>query len=167
MVVDGTGRGDNSEPAEQPSAPQTQGEPVSDADWLRSKTSRLLGLLDEEEQEEFNAGADQKAEASKEAEAEPSPETRSSEEMVVHETEIDVNINLIRSSARLFVRNLPYEAKEAELESLFVPFGKIEEVSPFFFVNCPLAIIHGCSNDDLPDRDIRCKANDVNRIRVF
>lgn len=138
MVIDGTGKEDNPEPTEQnPPDPQPQ-EPVSDADWLRSKTSRLLGLLDEEEQAEFDAKAqqkadEQKADASKEAEAEPdqTPVSRNTEDKGTDEIEVDVNINLIRSSARLFVRNLPYDAKEADLESFFAPFGKIEEVSTF------------------------------------
>lgn len=171
MVIDGTEKEDNPEPTEQkPSDPQPQ-EPVSDADWLRSKTSRLLGLLDEEEQAEFDAKAQENTDASKEAEAErdQTPVIQHTEGNGTDETEVDVNINLIRSSARLFVRNLPYDAKEADLESFFAPFGKIEEVSIFLFAfRVPLvAISNGCSNDDLPDRDIRCKAHDVYGKGVF
>lgn len=145
MDVDGTKKEDNAEESteQNPSAAQqTQEEPVSDADWLRSKTSRLLGLLDEEEQAEFDASSNQKADASKEADADRNPEPQSAGDAVASPqadagekdaVEIDTNINLIRDSARLFVRNLPYDAKEADLQTLFAPFGKIEEVSTVLF----------------------------------
>lgn len=156
-------------------ASEPQDEAVSDADWLRSKTSRLLGLLDDDEQAEFNAKSDQKTAASPEREtnqmsdtqgvagAHAQPGTNAGEADKL--PEVDLNVESIRNSARLFVRNLPYDAKEADLETLFSPFGKTEEVS---YITAPLpSISDGCSNDDIPDRDIRCKAHDVNGIEYF
>lgn len=115
--------------------PQKDHAPVSDSDWLRSKTSRLLGLLDENEQETFAPPA---------AATNPTPiidsnveklEAESPEKPAVSDlakaptaAEVDTNIENIRISARLFVRNLSYETKESELEPVFSPFGKIEEV---------------------------------------
>ena len=38
----------------------------------------------------------------------------------------------VDSTMRLFVRNLPYDVKRADLETEFAPFGNIEEVSDIF-----------------------------------
>ncbi|KAL4884528.1 hypothetical protein BJY04DRAFT_225708 [Aspergillus karnatakaensis] len=112
--------------------------PVSDSDWLRSKTSRLLGLLDEDEQAAFEPparAADSMPEAVSPVDA---PTTQTLEQPVeqVPETpappEVDTNIENIRLSARLFVRNLSYETTESDLEPLFSPFGRIEEIHVAF-----------------------------------
>jgi multiple RNA-binding domain-containing protein 1 len=123
---------------------QEEPEPVSDADWLRSKTSRLLGLLDEDEQAEFDSTAQQKPDPS------PQPATVSKAdvqhpydgntvvESSTEEEEVDINIENIRLSSRLFVRNLPYDASESDLEPVFSKFGKVEEVRIIPFVShCP------------------------------
>ncbi|BDD54619.1 Multiple RNA-binding domain-containing protein1 [Monascus purpureus] len=122
-----------------PAAPEADVGPVSDADWLRSKTSRLLGLLDEDEQEEYNATSQHKAAAPTETGTGADIDSRVSEVQnivsqdddagVAAETpETDTNVDLIRASARLFVRNLPYNTAEVDLEPIFTPFGKIEEI---------------------------------------
>ncbi|KAL4822036.1 hypothetical protein BDW67DRAFT_189857 [Aspergillus spinulosporus] len=124
---------------EESEGPQKDQAPVSDSDWLRSKTSRLLGLLDEDEQETFAAPAavtnnapmvDTNIEKSK---------AQSSEKPAVGDlakaptaAEVDTNIENIRISARLFIRNLSYETKESDLEPVFSPFGKIEEIHVAF-----------------------------------
>lgn len=119
-------------------AAQATDETVSDGDWLRSKTSRLLGLLDEDEQAGFSLNIDPETEtvtsrpvnpiASVSAD-EDDAETGAMTEIVVPEQpKRDENIDLIRNSARLFVRNLPYDATEGDLEPIFLPFGRIEEV---------------------------------------
>lgn len=126
--------------------------PVSDSDWLRSKTSRLLGLLDEDEQAEFN-GPKVEEPAKPQSPINDEPESRNEaienivpqtaannddeddeeQEDVVHTTaEQNKNIDLIRDSARLFVRNLAYDTKDADLEPLFAEFGKLQEVSRIF-----------------------------------
>lgn len=164
MVVDHSGRDDPDQSSQQdaPAATQSQNEPVSDADWLRSKTSRLLGLLDDEEQAEFDTAAQQKNDAPKEAKASGNQDNHDAEKTPAQpkdadETdkapEVDTNVELIRSSARLFVRNLPYDAKEPELGALFAPFGKVEEVSTSFYriLFCLFPLYNssnGCSNDD-------------------
>ncbi|KAL2003337.1 hypothetical protein VTN02DRAFT_4247 [Thermoascus thermophilus] len=117
-------------------APQSQTEPQSDADWLRSKTSRLLGLLDEDEQAEQDSSKQRKTlEAVEEDDDSESggvaldtPAAPVSSNAEKTKEEDDANINLIRNSGRLFVRNLPYDATEADLEPVFLPFGKIEEI---------------------------------------
>ncbi|KAL4951601.1 multiple RNA-binding domain-containing protein 1 [Aspergillus filifer] len=114
-------------------------EPVSDSDWLRSKTSRLLGLLDEDEQEAFQPPApidedtpmvDSKVDAINVGSAEKPAETVA--EKAPTAPEVDTNIENIRISARLFIRNLSYETRESDLQPLFSPFGKLEEIHVAF-----------------------------------
>jgi multiple RNA-binding domain-containing protein 1 len=114
-------------------------QPKSDADWLRSKTSRLLGLLDEEEQAEFKAPSPaseddsdkpikriQQPEEASESQASPEDE-----EKIEQDRDYDADVELIRASGRLFLRYLAYGATETDLEQVFAPFGKIDEVSHF------------------------------------
>ncbi|KAJ6190825.1 hypothetical protein N7519_000846 [Penicillium mononematosum] len=128
--------------------------PISDEDWLRSKTSRLLGLLDEEEQEEFDqqkataaVTAPTKAVSPPSASGDESPQrdeesrTAAIEKIAPNTTDVDSiteatpedpNIDLIRNSARLFLRNLAYDTTESDLQPIFERFGKIEEIHVAF-----------------------------------
>ena len=169
--------------------PEVDTRPISDEDWLRSKTSRLLGLLDEEEQEEFDqqkavaaTTAPTKAVSPPSASGDESPQrdeesrTAAIENIAPNTTDVDSiteampedpNIDLIRNSARLFLRNLAYDTTESDLQPIFERFGKIEEVSTAFFL-CAFSRLphfphrlagfrpacHECSYDDFPDRDI-------------
>ncbi|KAJ5996123.1 hypothetical protein N7499_007562 [Penicillium canescens] len=155
MVIDKSGEEENQEESEQNNSaePEAEAAPVSDADWLRSKTSRLLGLLDEEEQDEFDQ---HKAEAPADSDSasfsagDKSPPVHSesrieaieniapnmtdvdSEPQGAPEAPEDPNLDLIRNSARLFLRNLAYDTTEADLQPLFGRFGKIEEIHVAF-----------------------------------
>ena len=40
----------------------------------------------------------------------------------------DADIEAVRSSMRLFVRNLPYDVRREDLEAEFAPFENLEEV---------------------------------------
>ena len=125
----GPGESDTSSPAA----------PISDVDWLRSKTSRLLGLLDDDEQAEYDASHrkvdhEQAADSNRDSRTaghqstEPGAD-KGTGEAVVEKLDVDVDVDNIRASARLFVRNLSYDTTETDLEPVFAPFGKIEEVS--------------------------------------
>ncbi|KAK7520509.1 hypothetical protein IWZ03DRAFT_139930 [Phyllosticta citriasiana] len=117
----------NSEDVEAPAGP------VSDVDWLRSRTSRLLGLVDDDEEEvtlrpkpaevDESAGVsgDVDANGDVQDEEEQSPDSKSSEQV---ETEIDK----IHRTGRLFLRNLPYDVSEDEIRKVFRAHGDIEEV---------------------------------------
>ncbi|KAL4869163.1 multiple RNA-binding domain-containing protein 1 [Aspergillus spectabilis] len=115
-------------------------EPVSDRDWLRSKTSRLLGLLDEDEQAAFEpptlapASDDTPvADSIVNAPNAGSPEKPiEKEEQAPVAPEVDINIENIRLSSRLFIRNLSYDTRESDLEPVFSPFGRIEEIHVAF-----------------------------------
>ena len=130
---------------------------VSDWDWLRSKTSRVLGLVDDEEVdankqvsrevEEFSktahphqqypqldtpviASANHKAEAHPVLDKEIEAEPPSQEEPLITPTADAAK------TGRLFLRNLPYDAQENELTIHFAGFGSIQEVSRDFPPSC-------------------------------
>ncbi|KAE8149680.1 multiple RNA-binding domain-containing protein 1 [Aspergillus avenaceus] len=140
MVVDASGQDATEQTGQEESAPAEEQEAVSDADWLRSKTSRLLGLLDEDEQAEFDstpktAPSTEVAEAKSDTEdAAPAvPQTEETDEQkAVTAPAVDTNIENIRLSARLFVRNLAYDTKEPDLEPLFSSHGRIDEIHVAF-----------------------------------
>nr|POE79785.1 multiple rna-binding domain-containing protein 1 [Quercus suber] len=114
---------------------------VSDADWRLKKTSRLLGLLDddEEDREEEMQHREQNIQrpeeelsrteiASKPIDDEapvhssiPTPPSDGPDETLKGKS------NSEDSTMRLFVRNLPYNVKAEDLELLFMTFGDVEE----------------------------------------
>ena len=129
---------------------QVEDQAVSDSDWLRSKTSRLLGLLDEDEQVDFAPPA-QTSSAAPVSDMDVDTPAESTEQLTANgpakatePQEVDTNIENIRISARLFVRNLSYDTEESDLEPVFAPFGKIEEVrfSLFCLLLSPRSLIH-------------------------
>lgn len=116
---------------------------TSDSEWMRSKTSRLLGLVDDDEfaretQRPLN-GQQDKAELS-ESEAE-----NGRQQLVVYDKkdhtddsghdeiteQIDASQKML-GTARLFLRNLSYQTSETELEKHFANYGSIEEVKKTF-----------------------------------
>ncbi|SLM34885.1 pre-rrna processing protein [Lasallia pustulata] len=121
---------------------QQVGTATSDADWLRSRTSRLLGLVDDEGSVTFAATSNednrQKTDKSwVSMQKEESPISDASVQMdgeppieAPAATNVSTLETLEESSAtgRLFVRNLPYSVAEDELRAHFVPYGDLEEV---------------------------------------
>ncbi|KAM3425753.1 hypothetical protein BST61_g7684 [Cercospora zeina] len=112
---------------------------VSDADWARSRTSRLLGLLEDEEEESLAAMPDESAseddtplradgQSQREktpAEPESSIPTPPAED---DDQQVDQDVQQVRSTMRLFVRNLPYDVKYEDLEAQFEPFDNLEQI---------------------------------------
>ena len=111
---------------------------ASDEDWLRSRTSRLLGLQDDSEAlmpRTPVVGADSNS-------RQRSPTTKTANAAAQAEVESDChaypsmptpkadNEDAALESGRLFVRNLAYAANEEELRYFFESqdFGPIEEV---------------------------------------
>lgn len=138
-----------SEEAADPSAQRDPNVPVSDADWARSRTSRLLGLLDDDEEEDAAAGAQKHASDNDSSEDEMEIDKPTKPLEVIPEApeaatsiptppadasspsneNADPEINAVRSSMRLFVRNLPYDVQKEDLQAEFASFGSLEDVS--------------------------------------
>lgn len=120
---------------------------ATDDDWLRSRTNRLLDLVDPDDpavtaprpvqQAVVPPVKSQQAE-DVDMEDEDSPsEAVSSYKPIVAEKDDDP-AEQIRRTSRLFVRNLPYKATEAELREHFEKYGEVEEVSsPVFSLPQP------------------------------
>ena len=117
---------------------------ASDDDWLRSRTNRLLDLVD----------ADDLPTATPHSKDEPAPpsidkggETQAdaddemqdaADENPGAETPVQENRSpqdLIRRTSRLFIRNLPYTATEDDLRAQLGKFGVVEEVRSYFLVS--------------------------------
>ena len=149
--------------------------PASDADWLRSRTSRLLGLLDDDEvqeptmrsaiREDHHSSDDENSESQRSTKDSVANAQIGKEE--VDETEVIRPDNAAAEDKgprynRLFIRNLAYSITESDLRELFGKHGSLDEVShtdliPFTFAHL---LIRGrtFSNDEYPDRDILCFA---------
>ena len=114
---------------------------ASDTDWLRSKTSRLLGLLDDDDEVgDMNSGS-QIGPLSRDDSTHADTRVTSSEidganggdgndqyTTTSHEESEDANVTNIRTNGRLFIRNLPYDADDSDLHDTFSRYGKLEEV---------------------------------------
>lgn len=124
------------------------GTTASDADWLRSRTTNLLGLDDDEI---LGSGSDEddtlvKGGARLQRKADVTTarsEASSQTDQELHETDakpikVDETVKggVDIDERRLFVRNVSYQTKEDELRDYFTTFGSIEEVSePLCYVS--------------------------------
>ncbi|KAI6783247.1 Multiple RNA-binding domain-containing protein-like protein [Emericellopsis cladophorae] len=133
-------------PPEKPEDSQAQSQtapatapPATDDDWLRSRTNRLLDLVDPDElpqpkaetepspptQEPDSAAADPRVSAE---ESVSTPHVDKHAMDVDQQEQGDSTVDTIRRTSRLFVRNLPYGATEDDVRSFFDEFGVMEEV---------------------------------------
>lgn len=112
----------------------------NDRDWLRTKTSRVLGLMDEAVEDEASANPEREARSTQTTTVLRSETTNLSGELsakpvstLLHDT--------LPSGGRLFVRNVPYSASESDVEGLFSKYGQLEEVRlrPLSFSWCLLS----------------------------
>lgn len=155
---------------------------ASDADWLRSRTSRLLGIQDDEEDlptrqtandEDSDAepprAAAIRAQTSQSSPPEeltvvkhPEPTAIKDDDHTPTETK-DAATESVRTSMRLFLRNLSYSVQDEDITAAFSRFGGLLEVSTQSFY------IHFFTRlkDDHPDRDNLCNADDVNREKIL
>lgn len=152
------------EPANDRVDPEQEAQPAqSDADWLRNRTSRLLGLLDEREEEQHlpkktHDAVPEAPELSQdderqvaEGDEDDEDETAEPEGSAETKIEVDPDEEAIRTSKRLFLRNLPYGVNEDHLREAFAPFGNLEEVHHLSFPQYALFL-----SMMIPDRDNLC-----------
>lgn len=114
-----------------------------DDDWLRNRTNRLLDLGDEDdiipvrsqpttamtsEEQEFGTVAPNSVDMTEENAVADIGE-------VVQETDSQdaATLDAIRKTARIFCRNLPYDATTEDLRAHFEKFGEVEEVRDYSF----------------------------------
>jgi multiple RNA-binding domain-containing protein 1 len=108
---------------------------VTDDDWLRSRTNRLLELVEDDEQpapavhspkrELPEAAPLEVVEQPGESEQ---PDAQMSEAQALEVPASD-EVDKIRETGRLYLRNLHFEVTEEELRDHFLKYGSLEEVS--------------------------------------
>lgn len=131
-VEDAQGQGDMSE--DLPDAPAEEAGPVSDADWLRSRTNRVLDLVEDDEEISLPAVNKENGNISEvpaqteavEAEAMPADTTATQEDQPEDATSREED--KVRQTGRLFLRNLHYDVTEEDLRNQFAKYGPLEEV---------------------------------------
>lgn len=122
---------------------------VSDADWLRSHTNRVLDLVedDEESPRPTSDVPPQPAQVPVQDDAEP-------EKMVVDQpeqsaaannnvtTEPATEVDKVRQTGRLYLRNLHFDVTSDDLREHFSKYGLVEEVS-----HCNFLILFICYDE--------------------
>ncbi|VUC38273.1 unnamed protein product [Clonostachys rosea] len=122
-------------PAEAPALPVPG---ATDDDWLRSRTNRLLDLVDPNDLDSpiHSHPKDSSSQTGTHLEpqsAQVQVETPDAGDEVAKkadesEQKTEDVVELIRRTSRLFIRNLPYGSSEDEIRECFQKFGPIEEV---------------------------------------
>lgn len=100
-----------------------QDDKVSDLDWLKQRSIRIREGEDEEAKPKHIDVKEGKEEA-KDQMQEKSQEKEEEKEVSQEEKAIQQ----IKSTGRLFIRNILYTAKESDFKQLFSPYGELEEV---------------------------------------
>lgn len=136
----------------EPAAPD-----ATDDDWLRSRTNRLLDLMNPEDIPSAQGrptipiqDTEDQPMVDKLEEPPAAVETEVEEPMEADDKP-DPTIEAIKATGRLFVRNLPYAATEDDLREHFAAHGTLEEVRPSRFIYYSLRFC-----DEYPDRDSLC-----------
>ncbi|KAI6266025.1 hypothetical protein MCOR27_011174 [Pyricularia oryzae] len=124
-------------PAPQESADasaQADVKPANDDDWLRSRTNRLLDLVDPDDPKALqpvsvDEGPAPVLEVAPETDQSPQDDVQEEQTKPVPEkVQKDDPVESVRKTSRLFVRNLPYSATEDDLKSVFGAFGPLDEI---------------------------------------
>jgi multiple RNA-binding domain-containing protein 1 len=109
---------------------------VSDIDWLRSRTNRVLDLVQDDEQPSLEMPEPEPAPqlgraTSPSAAGQPVEAVQPS----VQQAEIDPSTEMdkIRETGRLYLRNLHFDVTEDEIREHFSKFGRLEEVCAIAF----------------------------------
>ncbi|KAK7205141.1 multiple RNA-binding domain-containing protein 1 [Myxozyma melibiosi] len=98
---------------------------MTDDEWLRARRTRIPVSSSADESTSTTAVVDGTAE---EAASTHSSESKEEEVAAPELTEQEKHLELIRSTRRLFLRNLSYSCSEDDLRSLFAQYGELEEV---------------------------------------
>ncbi|CAN9467016.1 unnamed protein product [Alternaria alternata] len=118
-------------------APAVEQGPVSDADWLRSRTNRVLELVEDDEAPSNATVATVPQEtapqthvtaASSPGVVEAQPELQPQAEELPDNAAAPDEEDKIRETGRLYLRNLHYEVTEDEIKEQFSKHGALEEV---------------------------------------
>lgn len=131
--------GDTPEQSEQDTenAPVATEAPVSDADWLRPRTNRVLDLVeDDDPSPQPTSNVPQSPEFAMQEEAEPEKmDVDQPEQLASTNDEVDAapatETDKVRQTGRLYLRNLHFDITSDDIREHFSKYGVIEEVRQF------------------------------------
>ncbi|KAF2638359.1 RNA-binding domain-containing protein [Massarina eburnea CBS 473.64] len=108
-------------------APLDEQGPVSDADWLRSRTNRVLDLVEDDDDGPPPKSAETHVQATQVAsQADEQPVV--SHRAIVEVDDVLSEEDKIRDTGRLYLRNLSYGLTEEDLREQFSKHGSLDEV---------------------------------------
>ncbi|KAF3041755.1 Multiple RNA-binding domain-containing protein 1 [Didymella heteroderae] len=150
-----------------PDAAAVDQRPTTDDDWLRSKTNRLLDLVEDDDVPVAPAPAPSKPVAEKRdspVAAEQQPEsTQPTAEVVAPAAPSEED--KIRETGRLYLRNLHFEVAEEDIRNQFSKYGSLDEV------HVPLKKVDGKGKGfafvQFKDPEDAVKAYDENDSTIF
>ncbi|KAF2128123.1 RNA-binding domain-containing protein [Dothidotthia symphoricarpi CBS 119687] len=126
---EGADTGDAMEDVQNASAAEQR--PVTDDDWLRSRTNRVLDLVEDDEMQTVATSASAPAQ---QVDERSSPEPVAEQQKAASPVEMQVDSivpseeDKIRETGRLYLRNLHFDVTEDELRTHFSKYGSLEEV---------------------------------------
>lgn len=116
-----------------PDAAAADQPPATDDDWLRSKTNRLLDLVEDDDAPVAPSSAPSKPAPQKrdspvvvEEQAEPAQPVQESAPLADTASSEE---DKIRETGRLYLRNLHFEVAEEDIKNHFSKYGSLDEVS--------------------------------------
>lgn len=154
---------------------------LTDDDWLRSRTSRLLGLAEDDDEDALSApppttsatqhlpqkASDEDFEGFEDDDATNAKEVvqpeQAEEDPAENAAPVDEVEAKIRESRRLYLRNLSYNVTEEDLRGAFDSFGNLDEVSHILFPSIDPTRFH----DEHLIGTSDAIASDVKRIEYF
>lgn len=123
--------------------PVTADQPTTDDDWLRSRTNRLLDLVEDDDVPVAPASAPTKPRAEKRdspvlAEQQPDQQVMAAEVPAADSAPSEED--KVRETGRLYLRNLHFEVTEEDIRTQFSKHGSLDEVSLIPISSEPLAL---------------------------
>lgn len=110
-------------------------QPTTDDDWLRSRTNRLLDLVEDDDVPIAPAPAPMKSSAEKRDSPVAVEQSASAAEVPAEVPATDSassEEDKIRETGRLYLRNLHFEVTEEDIRNQFSKYGPVEEVRIIF-----------------------------------
>ncbi len=115
---------------------------AADDDWLRSRTNRLLDLVDPDDPA-YTArpiavvpAAESATVPAQQSQADVADTPDAPEEASPHDQGSDRPAEMAQDASRLFLRNLSYQVTEDDIREYFSKFGALEEVSHQQIFSC-------------------------------
>lgn len=137
----------------QPSPDAVEQGPISDADWLRSRTNRVLELVEDDDelptQTQVQTIASHKPSPSPQPEKPVLPEAEQTKQTDPESAQdnpdqdtTSAEEDKIRETGRLYLRNLHFDVTEEELREQFSKSGGLEEASDLLFLHSIFAMMN-------------------------